>query len=173
MNQRCPLDEQQCGQVIRRTEEIVQRLAQELGMDLPMIPVLFDLRGRSAGMYRVKKNQRVIRYNPRLFSRYYRENLEGTVPHEAAHYAVDMLYGTARTRPHGREWQAVMRLLGADPRVTCDFDMSDIPQRRYRRFGYRCICRRHELTSIRHHRVLRGARYYCRVCKQLLVAAER
>ena len=158
--------------MIRRTEEILQQLAGDLAIDLLMIPVLFDLRGRCAGMYRARGNQRVIRYNPWLFSRYYRENLEGTVPHEAAHYAVDMLYGMARTRPHGREWQAVMRLLGADPRVSCDFDMHDIPQRRYRRFAYRCDCRQHELTSIRHYRIMRGARYFCRACRQPLVAGE-
>ena len=37
-----------------------------------MLPVVFDLRGRCAGMYRVKKQRREIRYNP-----YIRQVLSG------------------------------------------------------------------------------------------------
>jgi len=112
-----PIDAGQQRAVHLATERCLRRAGELCGRDFASIPVTFDLTGRSAGMYRVRHGRRSIRYNPYLFAKYFEDNLAVTVPHEVAHYVTDMLYGLHRVRPHGMEWQAVMRSLGVEPRA--------------------------------------------------------
>jgi len=160
-------------QVRTATGEFIRRASQIYTHELPMIPILFDLKGRTAGMYKVHNRDRVIRYNPYLFAKYFDDNISTTVPHEVAHYVVDILYGAHRVRPHGAEWQQVMLALGAEPRATGNYDLSGIPTRRQQRHSYQCACTRHDISAARHNKILRGkAQYYCRNCKSQLMSAE-
>ncbi len=155
--------------VFDATRAWVLRAAEIWQLDFAMPPVTFDLRGRAAGMYRVCGDQRVIRYNPWLFAKYPEDNLGITVPHEVAHYIADCLCRPRRIRPHGAEWRAVMKIFGIDPRHGITHDMTGIPSRIQRRFSYRCACSAHELTTRRHHQVLKGrASYVCRRCREAL-----
>ncbi len=138
------------------------------------IPIRFDLRGRSAGMFKVDGERCWIRFNPWIFSKYYAENLGETVPHEVAHYVVHEIWGAGtrrrRIRPHGEEWRAVMAAFGVQGEVTFDLDLEGIPQRRQATHPYRCDCRIHQVSTTRHNRVLRGVgRYQCRRCDGELV----
>jgi len=152
------------AEVVAATRARLDEAARILDCALPLPPIRFDLRGRCAGMYRVHQGTPEIRFNPYLFARYFRENIDATVPHEVAHYAIDRARGRRRVRPHGREWRALMLALGAEPQVRADFALDGIPIRRLRTHGYRCACRVHELTAIRHGRALRGGSYVCRAC---------
>jgi len=164
-----PIDSQRRVQVVHATEVCLARAEVLFGRRFPVIPISFDLRGRSAGMYRVRGGVRCIRYNPYIFAKYFADGLSQTVPHEVAHYVTDLLYGLRRVRPHGREWQAVMRRLGAEPRATGRYDLAGIPLRRQRCVVYRCACTEHQLGTRRHRAVSRGeARYVCRRCKSEL-----
>lgn len=169
-----PLDRQQRQLVIKATNAYVAKASQLWGRVFAPLPVCFDLRGRAAGMYRVRNGQREIRYNPYIFAKYYDAGMTQTVPHEVAHYVVDVLYGLRRVRPHGREWQQVMRSLGAEPRATASFDLTGVPVRRQQRFNYVCACDEAlALSARRHNAVRRGtARYYCRRCGQQLRAQD-
>ena len=188
MNYVIPINEAQQCEVIEQTEHFIRLGSKLFGHDFSVIPVAFDLRGRTAGMYKVKervgastKNKkgrwgwfsyegkqryREIRYNPWIFAKYYQENLTVTVPHEVAHYLVDCLHHRSRrVRPHGSEWKAVMDAFGVDDGVTANFDLVGIPTRQHRQFEYRCDCKTHQLGSRRHHKVLnREASYLCRYC---------
>lgn len=156
--------------VIDATLRQIHRAAKLFGRPFMPIPVLFDLRGRVAGMYRVRGRERVIRYNPYLFAKYFDDNLKETVPHEVAHYVIDMLYGAYRVKPHGAEWRAVMADFGAQAEVTCRYDLDGIPMRVHRQYEYGCDCDRHQLGSRRHNRIMRGeARYFCQRCRGELV----
>jgi SprT protein len=167
-----PLDTQQREQVLVATEASLRKARAIYALALAPIEVVFDLRGSAAGMYRVRNGVRRIRYNPWIFARYFEDSLAVTVPHEVAHYVVDCLYGLARVRPHGSEWRAVMRALGASPRVSGRYDLAGLPLRRQRRFLYRCDCRSHELSAVRHNRVQRGeASYVCRRCHKEIAYA--
>lgn len=160
-----PIDPQHQRLVVAATRRTIARAGELFACEFPAIPVSFELRGRAAGMYRVQRGRRLIRYNPYLFARYFEDNLANTVPHEVAHYVTDMLHGLRNVRPHGREWQAVMRALGARPEVSCRYDLEGIPVRRQRRYGYRCGCTTHQLSTVRHRRVQSGrACYVCRRC---------
>jgi SprT protein len=167
-----PIQAEQQEQIIAATEACIYQASTILEQSFDPIPVMFDLKGRAAGMYKVNKKRRMIRYNPYLFAKYFTENLTVTVPHEVAHYVVDVLYGIRSTLPHGKEWRNVMAMFDADPSVTCCFDLDGIPTRHYKRFVYSCSCRTHELTRIRHNRAIKGVRYNCRRCKQALVATH-
>lgn len=169
-----PIGEQQRLSVTAATDQCVLRANELLDTSFETIPVRFDLSGRAAGMYKVVGGQRIIRYNPYLFAKYFDENLSTTVPHEVAHYLTDAVYGYANVKPHGDEWRTVMRMLGADSSIHCDFDLDGIPVRSYRRIRYTCRCRFFELTSIRHNRIQhQGARYYCQLCRTELVLATQ
>lgn len=161
-----PIGEELQANVIAATREWIQ-LARDLYQHpFADIPVLFNLRGLSAGMYSVKGRERLIRYNPHHFAKYFQLNLTETVPHEVAHYIADILYGLNRIRPHGEEWQAIMRRFGVEPKVSCDYDMTGIPVRQTRTHTYYCTCNTHQLSSYRHKRIQQGkARYYCLSCK--------
>jgi len=166
-----PIDAEAEARVIATTRDFLERAAAHFGRRFDEIPVLFDLKGRNAGMYRIRGHQRCIRYNPWLFAKYFDDNLAETVPHEVAHYVCDRLYGLRNIRPHGREWQAVMRLFGVEPRRTCSYDLEGIPQRQQRRHRYRCACREHQVTTVRHKRIQQGrAQYLCKSCKQPLIS---
>jgi len=165
------IDAHQQLQVCHETLACLQRAERLFSLGHKPIPVLFDLVGRAAGMYRVARREVVIRYNPYIFARHFDHGLQTTVPHEVAHYITDRLYGIAYVRPHGREWQSVMRVLGAEARATSCMDLTGLPLRRQRRFAYRCACTTHQLSTVRHNRVTSGrARYHCRTCGSELVA---
>jgi len=163
-----PIKLEQQQQIVAETEAYIYQASNLLEYTFEPVPVLFDLKGRAAGMYKVKKSLRMIRYNPYIFAKYFDENLATTVPHEVAHYLVDVLYGLRKTQPHGKEWRNMMTLFNVEASVTCQFDLEGIPTRNYQRYQYSCSCRAHELTRIRHNRALNGVRYNCRSCKQVL-----
>lgn len=135
--------------------------------------IRFDLRGQSAGQFRVDgAGCPEVRYNPVLLLRHAEDFLARTVPHETAHYLTYRLFGLG-VRPHGPEWQAIMQALGADPRRCHDYDVSDLAARRLRYYVYHCGCREHHLSSIRHNKIAGGARYHCRACGDTLRAGPR
>lgn len=116
-------------------------------------------------------NENVIELNGVLLTQHADVMLHETLAHELAHLIVHQLH--RRARAHGREWQRVMRdWLGVEPERTHALDVSVIPVRRQRRFAYRCGCRTHELTTVRHNRALRGQKYLCVRCGDRLLAAD-
>lgn len=127
--------------------------------------VAWDLRGQAAGQANGRQN--FIRFNRELAERYPDEFVAQTVPHELAHLVAFKKFG-GRIRPHGREWQAVMIALGAEPRRTHRFEVT--PVRKLKRFAYQCHCpdSEYQLTAIRHNRIQRGHMYVCKRCLQPL-----
>lgn len=166
-----PIDAAQRLEVCAATLHHLKRAEALFGLKHCPVPVSFDLIGRAAGMYRVRRSERLIRYNPYIFARYFEHGLQTTVPHEVAHYVTDRLHGLANIRPHGPQWRAVMQALGVEPRASARFDLNGLPQRRQRRFAYRCACTTHQLSACRHNKITGGrARYHCRACGEPLVA---
>lgn len=167
-----PINETQQQQVCIETNRLLQKARELYKVNLSGIPVCFDLKGRAAGMYRIKMNQRCIRYNPYLFAKYFDDNMTATVPHEVAHYVTDIIYGLRTIKPHGLEWRNVMRDFGAKPLVTARYDLAGIPVRQQKRFEYQCDCTSHQFSTARHNKVIRGsARYHCRNCGTIIQPA--
>jgi SprT protein len=167
-----PIDELQRAQVVRATQRWVERAADLLAHPMAVPPVLFDLSGSTAGMFRAQGEACCIRYNPWIFARHFDENLQHTVPHEVAHYAVHQRYLNRRLKPHGPQWRRIMQLFGLPAQVTFNFALDGVPIRRQRLHSYRCGCREHAVTTVRHNRMREGrARYLCRYCNTALLPA--
>lgn len=152
------------GRVTERTRALLSEGARRLRLAPPEVQIRFDLRGRAAGQARFGAGlPAVLRYNPVLLAANAEDFLATTVPHEVAHLLAYCRHG-ARIRPHGREWRALMELFGVAPERCHSYDLSVLPGRVLRQFDYHCACRGHQLTSIRHRRVLAGQVYLCRDC---------
>jgi len=164
-----PITAEQQTQVIKQTEIYIGKAAALFSMKLKSVEITFDLKGRTAGMYRVYGNKREIRYNPYIFSKYFDDNFNTTVPHEVAHYITDIIYGLGKIKPHGKEWKAVMHAFNADASVTSNYDLSGIPVRKQTLYSYQCDCREHQISSVRHKKIIsKRGQYYCTYCKQSL-----
>ncbi len=72
-------------------------------------------------------DERLIRLTPSLLDRQ-SHLLAEILCHEAAHAAVHQLYGPA-ARPHGAEWEELMRLAGFEPRVRIPVAVRSTPKR--------------------------------------------
>ena len=172
-----PLSAEQQQQVIDQTHVYIEKAGELYNIKSSAVEISFNLKGRSAGMYRVRhsnrpfsrSHKREIRYNSFIFSKYFADNFSNTIPHEVAHYVCDIVYGLKNVKPHGKEWKGVMHLFGADPSVTADYDLSGIPLKKQNLFTYRCACREHQLSSIRHNKInKKRCQYLCNYCKQVI-----
>jgi SprT protein len=156
-------------QAAARTRDLLEEAERWLRVRMPQTEIRFDLRGTSAGQARVKGSGfALIRYNPMLLNRYPTEFIAETVAHEVAHVAAFVRHGPG-IRPHGPEWQSVMRHFEVEPSRCHGYDVSRLCTRSLKRFLYRCACGTHEISSIRHNRIgMRGAVYLCRRCREPL-----
>ena len=138
-----------------------------------------NIRGRAAGQIQyshlIKKGRQKypgslpnLRFNPYLLERYKIEFIEQVVPHECAHLVAYELYGM-NIKPHGLEWKKIMvSLYNQTPHVTHRFEIAKTTRRL---FNYNCECIdvNHELTVIRHNKILKQkAVYLCKKCKSPL-----
>jgi len=163
------LNQSQKNTVVAKTQYYINLANQQLNINLSNIPVLFNLKGRSSGMFVVMRRDICIRYNEIIFSRYFEDNLTNTVPHEVAHYVVYQLHGLKKVKPHGAEWKQVMQLFNVKAEVTSRYDTSDLPLHRQKQHHYICGCMSHQLSTTRHNRVQKNAAIYkCRQCRQPL-----
>jgi SprT protein len=165
-----PIGKAEQSQVRQATEYYIRRAEELFDRRIDRVPVQFDLKGRTAGMFKYIGERRLIRYNPWIFGKYFEENLRDTVPHEVAHFVVHEVYPRRGVKPHGAQWQDLMGQFGADPEVTFDLDLEGIPQRSQKTYRYHCGCQVHEVSTTRHNRVQkRRVNYHCVTCDGCLV----
>jgi len=145
-------------------EHLVRNDARACGLRLPVIQ--YSLKGTSAGM--CSRDGGKIWLNERMLELHTERFIEETLPHEIAHSIVQQLCGP-RAQPHGREWKAVMRLLGKEP-SRCHLMEAPPETRRQRRYPYTCACegRTHQITATRHNKMRKGAKYVCGICRSFL-----
>lgn len=160
------LDEAQLHARLLTRVDAAWQLAREVHPELPCPRVWFDLKGRSAGQAHYARGG--LRFNAILLRDNRRAFMDEIVPHEMAHWLVFHLEGGAEARPHGREWQGIMRrLYGLAPVTTHRFDVSRASPMPYL---YRCGCETpHHFSARRHSLACRGSQYRCRRCRARLV----
>jgi len=160
-----PINKSKQDDITLLVDDYIDRANHLFGQNISPINVLFDLKGRAAGMYKVTRKQKVIRFNPYHFAKFPEENMNDTIPHEVAHYVTDQIYGLRNIRPHGREWQAVMLKFGLEPKRTFSYSLEGIPTRMHKRHTYACGCMQFEITTRRHNLIQKGkSEYSCRQC---------
>lgn len=166
------LNAQQTTAIEERVNHCLRLAEQKFQCKIPSPQIKVDLRGAAAGQFRGSKDQAELRFNSQLFSLYFDDNLEHTVPHEVAHYVVFQLFirgrRRSRVRPHGNEWKAVMWLFGVPAEVRHQYDLSQIPVRRERRVLYQCGCQEHRIALRTHRKMVQGQQRACMKCNQAL-----
>ena len=126
----------------------------------------FNQRGRSAGCAHLQKN--LIKFNPILYQQNKAIFIEQVVAHEIAHLITYQLFG--RVKPHGKEWQNIMRdVFKLPPNTTHQLDITDVQGKL---FEYRCLCAEYQLTIRRHNNIKKGTTYLCKKCKSPLTKME-
>ncbi|QHJ10097.1 Protein SprT [Paraglaciecola mesophila] len=149
--------------VVDRVHACVQLANRSLSVDLALPAITFNQRGKIAGCARLQTNE--LRFNPVLLADNYQAFIDEVVPHEVAHLIAYALYG--RVKPHGKEWQAIMRqVFGLNGHTYHKMDVTKVSGKR---FTYQCLCGDIELSVRRHNKVLRQQQQYiCRQCHQVL-----
>ena len=102
--------------------KVLERIVQcyeTLGSTKGLPTVSFDLRGKTAGQAFINLNH--IRLNGQLLNENVEHFIKQTVAHEYAHLFCYQTYGNA-AKPHGSEWQVLMRRLGCDPNRCHSYD---------------------------------------------------
>lgn len=137
-------------------------------LDLPDASIDFSLRGRCAGQARVDRNGETgLRINLQLLAENLDDFLSNTIPHEVAHLVVNWQARNKRQRPrpHGPEWQAIMKNCYALPPKRCHSYQTTPARVVPRPYLYTCNCREHRLTIIIHNRISRNYQALCKACR--------
>jgi SprT protein len=157
--------------ILRQAENAIRsaegRARNFYGINLPEASIDFSLRGRCAGQARVDHEDRTsLRINQQLLRENLDDFLNQTIPHEVAHLVVNWQFRKKRKklRPHGQEWQTVMRnCFDLEPKRCHSYQTT--PARVVPRpFLYSCSCREHHLTNIMHNRLSRSYQALCKTC---------
>lgn len=121
--------------------------------------VSFKLVGRVAGRAFYYRNR--ISLNLQLLIENGEDFVNDTPGHEAAHLIAFALHG-GDIRPHGSEWREIMLDIGQNPNRCHNFKTT--PARIHKKHVYFCVCKKHEVSTTLHNRMLRGRRYICKKC---------
>jgi len=150
--------------------ECITMAEEALKHTFPMIPIRYDLKGKCAGQFCTRGFQKYFRINMVLLAENTEHYLAQTVPHEVSHYITKMISPMASS--HGREWQSVMtRIMHIRADRCHSYDISN-STRNTVRFEYKCNCRTHQISKIRHNRIIRENKsYICKACSTALTIA--
>ncbi|WP_410000931.1 SprT family zinc-dependent metalloprotease [Vibrio hangzhouensis] len=154
-----PISEQLNYQALKRLSRCIEQARAYFQRDFPMPGLSYKLRGKAAGKAYLQTWE--IRLNPTLFSENQQVFLDEVIPHEVAHLITYACFG--RVRPHGKEWQEIMRrVFSVEPNTTHSMDVQSVQGRT---FEYRCQCDTFPVSIRRHNKVIRQqASYRCRKC---------
>ncbi len=109
---------------------------------------------------RIQLNGRLLSNNP--------EHLEQTFAHELAHLISYALYGATDGSGHGSNWQRVMHTMGYSPDRTHSLDVSGLRHEHKAVAKAKCLCGLHILKARKYNKIMRGSRYRCLKCTQII-----
>lgn len=143
---------------------------------LPEASIDFSLRGRCAGQAILERTGATrLRINLKLLAENLDDYLTQTIPHEVAHLVVNWQAQKKRLkpRPHGPEWQAIMRNCFGLEAKRCHSYRTTPARIVPRPFLYACSCREHRLTSIMHNKIGLSYQALCKACRTPLQFVDR
>jgi len=155
-------------QIEQQTQKLINQVELAFNTCIPTIDTRLDLKGRAAGQALFHRSSCAIRYNPILIQQDITHFFHQTLPHEVAHIACRTLYGNT-IKPHGKEWKNMMGFFNAPADRCHQLDTQTSTTKHYKTIDYQCDCQTHQLTRIRHNRILKGQSYLCRQCKKPLI----
>lgn len=167
------LNEAKIIEVQNKIKEVVDKLNQSLGFDMPYPRFAFDVSGTTAGL--AKSATMSVHFNTKLALNQWADFLKNTVPHEVCHIAVWHWVKTFKSRqqpPHGARWKSMMRLVGCVPNRTHNYDVSEV-KKKTKKYTYQCGCEKPiEVSSVIHNKIQKGAVYSCKRCHHKLQGGQ-
>ena len=97
--------------VVAEVKRHIKTIEDHFGVKLPMPAIKTNITSRSLNGQYQHKGVGILRFHPGLIKESADQYFATTVPHEVAHHAVRHM-NDYRCKPHGIEWQRVMRALG-------------------------------------------------------------
>lgn len=157
-----------------KVKETVDKLNSIYGFNMKIPKIYFDVKGTNAGLAKFRTMS--VHFNEKLAVNNWEDFIDNTVPHEVCHLAVWQRCLFLRKKfpsPHGATWKLMMSQVGAIPKRTHDYDVSEV-RRGTKRYEYDCGCdKRVEVSAIIHNRITKGRKYKCNRCNNLLVNGQR
>jgi SprT protein len=112
-------------QVISKCKEVIEKARTLYNVDLSVVRIQFNLKGRAAGWASYKNGIYTCRFNAEMITRgdpaVLKDMLEDTVPHELAHIVCFMRRDLGRN--HNTGWYRVCRALGGTGKTTHDLEV--------------------------------------------------
>ena len=154
------------SQLKKQVAEEVDRLCHiaraTFEQSFPTPAVTFRRSGKNAGTAFLQQHR--VNFHPVLLAANAGAYFDEVIAHEVAHLLVFRLFG--RVKPHGSEWQSVMRnVFHTEPSTTHNFDLTPL---QLKTFAYRCQCGPIALSTRRHNNVSKGNQYRCKTCKEII-----
>ena len=145
----------------------------------PKMKVLYDLESVSTLGQASYKDGGTMRLNKYLLLEFGDAYINDIVVHEYAHFIVYELEkaGTLiNPAPHGREFKQICSFFGVCGNATTNLFDNSVWLKEKRAsldenkkfFNYECGCSTYPMSSYKHLKILRGASYTCRKCRQKL-----
>jgi SprT protein len=140
---------------------------------IPTPKLVFRQMGQRSGLCCINYLTKTctLTFNPDFFKNEYNDMVNVTIPHEVAHYVAGFMYGQP-AHGHGHYWRTVMSWLGIRHAERChSYNMEGVKTRQVNKpFRYSCGCqgKTFDLTRLKHDKIQRGVRTWCRVCHRIL-----
>jgi SprT protein len=159
-------------------QHLIERVAHYCNVIREKLPKLafqnpevgFEVKGRTAGL--AYQNGKRVAFNT-VLAEENRDEFDNTIIHELAHLVTFKLYPRAKQN-HGPEFKRVFVFLGGNGKRGHTYDVCNVinADKVKKRFVYKCNCQVHQLTSIRHNRIVSGKQTYsCGRCHVRLTRA--
>lgn len=150
-----------------RVQECLQIASKKTKIAFRFEGVKFFNKSSTAG-YVIPSSGNVVHLNIDLLKKNQDRFINEIIPHEVAHLVASTI-NPSDTSHHGPTWKRVMRgVFNLEPVRCHDMDTNGIG-RNVKRFVYICSCHKHTIGSVRHNKIVSGAKYGCKDCKKELV----
>ena len=157
--------------IAERKVQYYLKLAKDNGLKLPKdknikLFLKFNLKSiRSAGMavWKRSKNIMIIRLHPLALSKYKKNYLLTTVPHEVSH--IIQFVNFCSSKQHGQQFKKIMRIFDAPPDRCHEYNLGVLRGIKRITFTHKCNCGEHEVSPLIHKRILAGQSRICMKCK--------
>lgn len=149
------------NKIEERVKQCLDIAAKHTNLIFSIPTIQYNLKGYQAGQAYPAKW--LIRFNAEMAEQNENKFIHEVAAHEVAHLVTYRMWNTL---DHGKDFQKVMQWFAVEPKRCHDFEV--VPSRVIRRYEYSCSCSNHQLSSIRHNRMLKGYIYKCRSCGDCL-----
>jgi SprT protein len=168
------LTEQKIKEITDKVSQTVEKLNSIYHFNMKHPSIHFDILGTNAGLAKFRTMS--VHFNLKLALQNWKDFIENTIPHELCHIAVWQFSIHTRRKipkPHGATWKLMMWEVGAKPKRTHDYDVSEV-KRGTKLYQYDCGCtNKVEVSHVIHNRIVSGKKYKCTICKKMLINGQR